>query len=287
MVIDPRKVSFSEAQGLKPFPRPLKLGELNHEARIDFWNAFYTVDRQNRNQFDEVEKFWIRILSCVHARHFREPLDEFQSSYKYVDSRYKGFFLGNHYSKVFDLLLFLMRHPDCPATFKSEIKYAFAINRLAYVLDTTEPATVYPAATTEEGEAIVSAVQQLNDYGLDGARQHLMQSSAFINQGEWAQSVHESISAVESVARQITPGTNTLGTALKQLRKSGLLEHQALEQGLVNLYGYTSDEQGVRHSLLDQGQSNVGQDEAVFMLGACASFASYLWRKHLATSGNN
>ena len=25
-----------------------------------------------------------------------------------------------------------------------------------------------------------------------------------------------------------------------------------------------------------------GLDEAVFMLGACASFASYLWRKHVA-----
>ena len=25
---------------------------------------------------------------------------------------------------------------------------------------------------------------------------------------------------------------------------------------------------------------------SVFMLGACASFASYLWRKHLATSQN-
>ena len=142
--------------------------------------------------------------------------------------------------------------------------------------------TIYPATTPEEGKAIINAVQQFNDYGLDGARQHLMQSSAFINQGEWARSVHESISAVESVARQIAPGTNTLGAALNQLRRDGLLEHRALEQGLGNLYGYTSDEQGVRHSLLDQGQSNVGQDEAVFMLGACASFASYLWRKGLA-----
>ncbi len=37
----------------------------------------------------------------------------------------------------------------------------------------------------------------------------------------------------------------------------------------------------MRNSLLDQGQSNVGQDEAVFMLGAGASFASHLWRKGL------
>lgn len=33
-------------------------------------------------------------------------------------------------------------------------------------------------------------------------------------------------------------------------------------------------------ALLDHKHSSVGRDEAVFMLGACASFASYLWRKH-------
>ena len=37
----------------------------------------------------------------------------------------------------------------------------------------------------------------------------------------------------------------------------------------------------VRHALADRGDTRVGQDEAVFMLGACASFASYLWRKHV------
>ena len=40
------------------------------------------------------------------------------------------------------------------------------------------------------------------------------------------------------------------------------------------------DEQGIRHALSDNPQANVGQDEAVFMLGACASFSSYLARKH-------
>ena len=71
---------------------------------------------------------------------------------------------------------------------------------------------------------------------------------------------------------------------LKNLGQQGISAHPALNEGFEKLYGYTSNEQGVRHALLDQGQSNVGQDEAVFMLGACASFASYLWRKHLASS---
>ena len=52
------------------------------------------------------------------------------------------------------------------------------------------------------------------------------------------------------------------------------------QKAFSNLYGYASDEEGIRHSLIDDAASPAGQDEAVFMLGACASFSSFLWRKH-------
>ena len=90
--------------------------------------------------------------------------------------------------------------------------------------------------------------------------------------------------AVESVARLLDPGASkTLGPALASLEKSGHL-HPALKDAFSKLYGYTSDEEGIRHSLVFQSQSPAGRDEAVFMLGACASFASYLWRRHQAGS---
>ena len=54
------------------------------------------------------------------------------------------------------------------------------------------------------------------------------------------------------------------------------------KEALLKLYGYTSNEEGIRHSLIDEGQANVGMDEAIFMLGACASFSSYLLRKYKA-----
>ena len=109
---------------------------------------------------------------------------------------------------------------------------------------------------------------------------HLRRASECINAGDWAGSVRESIHSVESVARQLDSGAaKTLEPALKSLEKRGAL-HTALKDAFSKLYGYTSDEQGIRHALLDQPEANVGIDEAVFMLGACASFASYLWRKH-------
>ncbi len=283
MTIDPTKVSFSQAQGYEPLPQQLQLEELPYNARMSFWNAFYATDRKERPHYGKVTEAWNQVLMDVHSSFFYEGLDEFDADDDEIYEIYKPYLLDTSFNKVFDLILFMVRHPQCPNRFIARVLATFLRHPLAYVFD-HKTRTIYPAATPEEGRAIIDAIGQLNEDGLEGARQHLIQSATFINQGEWAPSVHESIGAVESVARRIAPGTNTLGAALDRLRRDGFLEHPALHQGLERLYGYTSDEQGVRHSLLDQGQPNVGQDEAVFMLGACASFASYLWRKHLGAT---
>ncbi len=49
-----------------------------------------------------------------------------------------------------------------------------------------------------------------------------------------------------------------------------------MKAGFDSLYGYTSDSQGVRHALLDKGAPDVDETDALFMLGACAAFVSYL-----------
>ena len=155
----------------------------------------------------------------------------------------------------------------------------FRIHKLAYVVDTERPVTILPAATKHEGDAIVVAIKELRQAGLSGAAAHLKEAGKQINEGTWAGAVRESINAVESVARLLAPDANTLGPALAELERGGRL-HPALKEAFSRLYGYTSDEEGIRHPLIENATSPVGRDEAVFMLGACASFASYLWRRH-------
>ena len=162
------------------------------------------------------------------------------------------------------------------------MKQEFADCRLAYTLDTEGPPTIIPSVTTEEGNVIVSALRMLRQTGLNASATHLRNASESINQADWAGSVRESINAVESVARQLDPkSAGTLGPALASIEQRGGL-HPALKEAFNKLYGYTSNEQGIRHALLDRDTADVGMDEAVFMLGACASFASYLARKHAA-----
>ena len=55
-----------------------------------------------------------------------------------------------------------------------------------------------------------------------------------------------------------------------------------MKLAFVKLYGFTSDEKGIRHPLLDLPAANVDETDALFMIGACAAFVSYLINKSRA-----
>jgi hypothetical protein len=50
--------------------------------------------------------------------------------------------------------------------------------------------------------------------------------------------------------------------------------HPALKSGLLSLYGYTSDEDGIRHAILES--KDIGFAEAKFMLVTCSAFVNFL-----------
>jgi hypothetical protein len=85
---------------------------------------------------------------------------------------------------------------------------------------------------------------------------------------------------MESVLRIVT-GESDFNKALQKFGKSSRI-HSALNEAFKKLYAYTCDEKGIRHSLVDQPESPAGMEEAVFMLGACAAFVSYVIRKSSA-----
>lgn len=88
---------------------------------------------------------------------------------------------------------------------------------------------------------------------------------------DYRNSIKESISAVEAECRILTNNQSaTLGDALKNV--SNL--HPAMQKAFGQLYGYTSDASGIRHSLVDE--SNITFSDAKFMLVACSAFISYL-----------
>lgn len=291
-------LTFSQREGYDPLPRSLQLGELPDEARTAIWNVFSEHMDTSRNDC-VVARFewrelgldmrhegypldpWEVIPHDVHVYHDNLARDEWSRSSDEVIPWMRDRFRQDPFNRVFDLIEFIMRHAECPPEFSTGLSDVFHRFRLAYIIDPGPPPTIFPATTVEEGNELKRSLTEFRAAGLDGCAAHLRNASKCINDGDAAGGVRESIHAVESVVKKIAPKANTLSDALPALKKLGAPHHSQFVTALGNLYNYTSDEDGIRHAL-SEAEANVTLDEALFMLGTCTSFASYLWRKHMA-----
>ena len=292
---DSRNLSFSEAQGYECVPNQLKLEELPENSRIRLWNLFHNsmnfkplpspIILTRPTTYCVDASIWRGILLDLHCNYFALSVkSESSKSRIYYEEAVNGafmpIFLRGKFNKVFDLLTAIMRNEKCPQDYIHEVSKIFSSTSLAYFVVTDVPVTILPQATEQEGESIINAFNDLDSLDLNGAKSHLRNAGEAINRHGWADSIRESISAVESVARQLDPNASkTLGPALNALKKEHRL-HPALERAFKSLYGYTSDVGGIRHALLDEEAALVDSEEAIFMYGACASFVSYLCNKH-------
>ena len=113
----------------------------------------------------------------------------------------------------------------------------------------------------------------------NGVKEHLQTALSLLSKhpnGDYRNSIKESISAVEAIVREIT-GENTLN--LKKLEDAGVMLPSVLQKSFELLYGYTNNKStGIRHALMDD--ANIpSADEATFMLVSCSAFINYLTKK--------
>ena len=94
---------------------------------------------------------------------------------------------------------------------------------------------------------------------------------------DYENSIKESISAVESLCSiiTITDGkNNTLGKTLDLLEEEGIHIHVSLKEAFKKIYGYASDEKGIRHAGAIENEAKI--EDAIYMLVSCSAFVNYL-----------
>ena len=131
---------------------------------------------------------------------------------------------------------------------------------------------------TSQGE--INAIEEAQNNASHNIKAHLnaaLELYARRPVADYRNSIKESISAVEAFCREKT-GTNTLGKALDQLKKNGIIIPGQLKEAFEKLYAYTNQpDTGIRHALMDSDRTFApGAEEALFMLVSCSSFLNYL-----------
>lgn len=277
---DRKQLTFAQAEGAAPLPSQLAVKNVSPQLRAQLWRVVHESmstcrkfpETYTRARGSHLRQPWAGILYRAHVERDQRLADEFENSFEHLNAYLKQVFECGDYVAVFDLLQWLLRQPDCPIR-AQQVQAALVVSGAAYrLLD--DDRTIVPIASDAERQTLNRAFADVAASEFLGARTHLQNAAQHLSAGQSAASIRESIHAVESVARALT-GADSLSGALKALEGTANL-HPALKKGFGALYGFTSDEKGIRHPLIDEGAAKVDEADAQFMIGACAAFVSYL-----------
>lgn len=272
--------SFSQRQRIKPIVQVVQIGVMNDELRNSLWNVldtfFWSTSGfvySHHGGYGEIEEFSRFLWSC----YFKKPVDSRpgygrQNRGRLILDSIREYFFSCQWNEVYDFLEFVVqahssRNPKLPAFLNQILMREFAgykfINGIAVQITDFQESELLNETLSDSKFGLVTA-------HLERALQLLSDRT----HPDYRNSIKESISAVECMARIVgnTPKA-TLGEALKILERNGSL-HSSLKEGFSKLCGYTSDENGIRHAMLEM--PNVNQSDAKYFLLSCTSFINYL-----------
>ena len=285
----PDHLTFSQRYGYEPLPEPMKLEEISDDLRREIWNAIreFLIEKRSYGRTYYFRHNEARMIERIVGKLLKIPENKVSTHYDRVMSDFENVCFSSPFNKLLEFLEAFVNDREVGEGFATSIGNLFEIHGAAYRLESPRRTHLFvPIASKEQAEATREAVETVENSGVaSGAVTHLCQAVEYLNAGRFADSIRESIHAVESVACKIDPeASNTLGKALDSLEAAGLLKHRALKSAFDRLYGYACDEEGIRHALIEQDAADVDVDDALFMYSACASFAAYLVSKHQKAS---
>jgi len=247
---------------------------------IYYWEKFDQPKYADGSRSDFISKSNVStIFMSLWMNYFKIPTDRIPRLF--YDNRDDGglaqvrdYFFNCDWNKVYDLLELISENgqPAFKDKFQSTCNHYLEKENSAYRFIN---GVIAPISSPEEVGEIEDAMKRSQPYY--GAREHLQRALALLkdrNSPDYRNSIKESISAVESLCKQLDGSSSeTLGAALNVLERKGKL-HPALKKAFSALYGYTSDTGGIRHALLEE--SNLSGADARFMLVSCSAFINYV-----------
>lgn len=271
---------FSERIGKKEIKSVIQIDFMDDDLRNGLWNIVHIFFIHNlRESYYTQESPYFQLCNEIWFSYFKKPIDEIPGKTSDVERIMKSFFfLESDFLDIYDFIDFLV------AAKYEKIDNDLFIKNLNFILKRELSgyrfinSQLSPITDEKEINEIEKAIT--NNKNIRGVKIHLQEALNKLSDRknpDYRNSIKESISAVESICQFITDDPKAeLGKALKKI-DSKIPIHNALQQGFIKIYGYTSDGDGIRHAILEE--SNLDQEDALYMIIACSSFINYLTTK--------
>ena len=252
----------------------IQIDSMNSELRNSLWNALdmsiWSLPGVLCRRLDDGAV--IPFTDLLWFAFFKKPIDSKPQSSRAIRAEIREYFFNCKWFEVYDFIEFVVRYYQQSqsglAKFLNSILelelsgYRFVSGRLTDITD------------AQELEMLETALTDSQFAGVSAHLQRALDLYAKRGNPDYRNSIKESISAVEGMARIVSENPRAmLNDALKAIEKKGLL-HTALKDGFIKLYGYTSDADGIRHAMLDEPKLTAA--DARYFLLSCTSFVNYL-----------
>ncbi len=269
-------MKFSERKGLTPTREILQIKNIDKITRNRLWNVlsltYWIIIKKVSYQQIDIKIFFYELWD----QFFNLPVDTISKYWDESRQHLKDFFFKCKWFRVYDFLEFI--YNNFPNFYKIDSSFEKRLNKVlteelcAYRLIGEKIAEITSETEISEIKEAFKSPKPIKIH-LKSALEKL----ADRKEPDYRNSIKESISAVETICRMITNNPKaTLGQALKIIENK-INIHPALKIAFDKLYGYTSDEDGIRHCLMDE--SNLDFEDAKFMLVSCSAFINYLKEK--------
>ena len=278
-------MSFSERYGYKPLREIIQIESVDEPLMNGLWSLLkvYAWDHVYYSQgmyggcylsSNEDHKY---LCEQLWLNYFKKPLDELENDWTKILAQLRKYFFDCEWYEVYDFIEFVANNFS---------RYAFKDNfrRSCNALLEKEMSAyrfiggVITRITEEQEIGEIERALEISDKPVNTHVRRALELLSDRNAPDYRNSIKESISAVESfVSIVLETDKGTLGQLLKKLEDDIHL-HPALKTAFSNLYGYTSDEGGIRHAMTEQDQTDF--HDAKFMLVVCSSFINFTEGKY-------
>lgn len=279
-------MKFSQRIGKTHLTKEIQLESIDEELENGLWNIYdlYILQKiSDEHDYTFNIRPSVFFSNSLWHHYFKKPIDQIPSQFYRVQTEIRKYFFSCEWYNLYDFIEFnidivqenIFQHSiNVEKLFQAfnEILerefagYRFIEQKLSPITNPTEIKEI------EESFSVTESFTSLKS-----CNTHLKSALAKLSDRlnpDYRNSIKESISALESIAKVISNNPkDSLGGALDKI-KGKLKIHSALERGFKQIYGYTSDTDGIRHALTEETTCDF--EDAKFMLVSCSAFINYL-----------
>jgi hypothetical protein len=282
-------MNFSQRYGHVRVREVIQVDDMNVELRNSLWNVleFYVWSKLKSDTYQAsiynilsirpnspLDKF----IARVWIHYLKRPINDSPNTWQDFYKNMQEMFFHSMWYKVYDFIEMVIacytfghareNYPLFVESVNDVLKRELAGYRLVN-------GTIIKTIDNTE----IGAVESASKIKYSPVREHLNASLSLLSNREapdYRNSAKESILAIESLVMLKLNKKGTLGDLIKK-HDEELQLHPALVKAIGALYGYSSDESGIRHAIFDS--DNIGFNEAWFLHVLCCALINFIESK--------